>query len=120
MDKTIKPKTTSKSGVAGGLILPYHLWVDDLRPTVVCEGEKDMAFARQNGFNAISLGGCHNIPTIFLDSFKDRTVYISYDNDAPGRDGAIKLASALYSVTKKIYICDISKYCIEDKEDVTD
>jgi hypothetical protein len=120
MDKTIVPKTKSDSGAPAGLILPYHLWIDDNRDTIICEGEKDMLFARAHGFNAISLGGCNNIPQMFLESFKDRTVYIVYDNDNPGKAGAIKLANALYSVTKNIYICNIGEYCPENKEDVTD
>lgn len=119
MEKIV-PKSTSKSGVPSGLILPYHLWHNDLSPTIICEGEKDMVMARNNGYNAISLGGCNNIPTVMLDSFKDRAVYIVYDNDNAGRSGAKKLASALFSVTKKIYICDIGKYVKENKEDITD
>ena len=119
-DKTIKPKTTSNPKVQGGLVLPYHLWENDFTPTIICEGEKDMAFARTYGYNAISLGGSKAIPTTLLDSFKDRQIYIVYDNDAAGREGALKLASALYSVSKYVYIADISKYCTEDKEDITD
>ena len=70
MDKSVLPKSRSKPGVKGGLVLPHHLWFNDMRPTVICEGEKDMLFARQNGFNAISLGGCNNIPTTLLEHFK--------------------------------------------------
>jgi 5S rRNA maturation endonuclease (ribonuclease M5) len=120
VDSEIKPKSKSKSGAPAGLVLPYHLWVDDYTPTVVCEGEKDMAMARTKGYNAISLGGCRNLPTHMLEAFRDRQVYIVYDNDAPGRAGAKKLASALYSVTKNVYIADIGKYVKEEKEDITD
>lgn len=120
MDKHYLPKSTSKSGVPGGLILPYHLWIDDTRPTIICEGEKDMVVARQHGYNAISLGGCNNIPSVMLDSFKDRIVYIVYDNDGPGKAGALKLASALFSVTKNLYIAEIGEFVKENKEDITD
>jgi hypothetical protein len=119
-DKAALPKTKSRSGVPAGLVLPYHLWINDDTPTIICEGEKDMAIARTYGYNAISLGGCNNIPHVLLDSFKDRYVYIVYDNDAPGRAGATKLASALYSVTKFVHIADIGQYVKEDKEDITD
>jgi hypothetical protein len=47
-------------------------------------------------------------------------VYIVYDNDTPGREGAVKLASALFNVTKYVYICNIGEYVKEDKEDITD
>lgn len=120
MDKAMKPKSMSKAGVPAGLVLPFHLWVDDMRPTVICEGEKDMTIARDHGYNAISLGGCNNIPTKMLDFFKDRYVYIVYDNDAAGKSGALKLASALFSVTKFVYIANIGEYVQEDKEDITD
>lgn len=120
MEKGVMPKAKSDAGVPGGLVLPYHLWIDNLEDTIICEGEKDMLFARMNGYNAISLGGCNNVPYTFLESFRDRKVYIVYDNDNAGRAGAIKLANALYSVTKHIYIANIGEYCKEDKEDITD
>ena len=120
MDKTVQPKSKSDAKVPAGLVLPYHIWINDPNPTVVCEGEKDMLFAREHGFNAISLGGCNNIPNTFMNQFADKTVYIVYDNDNPGRAGALKLANALYSVTHHVYIADIGKYVKEDKEDITD
>lgn len=120
MDKDTRPKSVSKAGATSGLVLPYHLWADDMSPTIICEGEKDMAIARQHGYNAISLGGCNNLPTAMLNMFADRCVYIVYDNDVPGRTGATKLASALYAVTKNVYIANIGDYVAEEKEDITD
>ena len=120
MEKNVIPKSRSNAGVPAGLILPYHLWKEDSNDTIICEGEKDMLFARQHGYNAISLGGCNNIPHTFLNKFKDKVIYIVYDNDAPGRAGAVKLANALYAVTKTVYICDIGKYVKNNKEDITD
>lgn len=114
------PKTKSKAGAPSGLILPYHHWIKDSAVTVICEGEKDMLFARQNGYNAISLGGCNNIPHLLLESFRDKFIYIVYDNDAPGRAGALKLAAALLEVSKNVYIANIGEYVKEDKEDITD
>lgn len=120
MDPDTRPKSMSKANAPAGMVLPYHLWIDDTAPTIICEGEKDMAIARTKGYNAISLGGCRNLPTHMLDAFRDRQVFIVYDNDTPGRAGAKKLASALYSVTKHVYIADIGQYVNEDKEDITD
>lgn len=120
MEKGVQPKSKSDFGVTAGLVLPYHLWINNDEDTVICEGEKDMLFARAHGYNAISLGGCNNIPHTMLEAFRDRTVYIVYDNDNPGRAGATKLANALYSVTKHIYIADIGKFVKENKEDITD
>lgn len=120
MEKDARPKSKSKHGAPAGLILPYHLWINDSAPTVICEGEKDMAIARSHGYNAISLGGARNIPTHMIECFRDKCIYIVYDNDAAGREGAKKLASTLFSVTKHIYIANIGDYVKEEKEDITD
>lgn len=120
MNKEVRPKTTSKPGAPAGLVLPFHLWADDMSPTIVCEGEKDMLVARMHGYNAISIGGCNNSPIRMLEFFKDRKVFIVYDNDSPGRSGAQKLANTLFAVTKHVYIADIGKYVKEEKEDITD
>ena len=119
-DKTLIPKTKSRAGIPTGMVRPYHLWIDDYSPTIVCEGEKDMAIARTFGYNAISLGGCNNIPNVLLNNFKNRRVYIVYDNDVAGKAGATKLVSALYSVTKDVYVASIGDYVKENKEDITD
>lgn len=120
MDKTVRPKTLSKPDAPAGLVLPAHLWTNDRTPTVVCEGEKDMVFARAHGYNAITLGGANNVPTLMKNLFSKRTVYIVYDNDNAGRAGAKKLANMLYNVVDAIYIADIGKYVKEEKEDITD
>ena len=119
-ESNVKPKTKSKQGVPAGLVLPFHLWEEDYSPTIVCEGEKDMAIARTHGYNAISLGGCNNLPTTLINSFKDRLVYIVYDNDNPGKAGAKKLANFLFGTAKEIRICNIGDYVKENKEDITD
>lgn len=120
VDKTVRPKTKSKPDAPAGLVLPAHLWVNDRTPTVVCEGEKDMCFARAHGYNAITLGGAGNLPTLMKNLFSKRQVYIVYDNDNAGRAGAKKLANSLYGIADSIYIADIGKYVKEEKEDITD
>ena len=54
------PKIKSRKGALAGLIIPFDIWRQDDEPnkwTVLCAGEKDMAVARSNGFNAITLTG---------------------------------------------------------------
>lgn len=97
--RTYSPKGTTKvmsqSG-AKNLILPFDLWREDDRPTILCAGEKDMAISRAMGFNAITFtGGEMSFPKLFKHSFKGRDVYITYDNDKTGEDGANQAAFML-------------------------
>lgn len=90
-----KPKVRSMAG-AKNLILPFDLWREDPRPTILCAGEKDMAITREKGFNAITFtGGEMSFPKLFKHSFKGKDVYIPYDNDKTGLDGALKAAYEL-------------------------
>lgn len=93
-----KPKVLSRTG-AKNLIVPFDLWREDDSPTVLCAGEKDMAIARAMGFNAITFtGGENSFPKLFKHSFKGRHVFIVYDNDQAGEDGAAKAAFELAQV----------------------
>lgn len=90
-----KPRVMSQKE-AKNLIYPFDLWRDDDRPTVLCAGEKDMAITRTMGFNAITFtGGEMSFPKLFKYSFKGKRVYIVYDNDATGINGALKAAYEL-------------------------
>lgn len=76
------------------LIVPFDLWrTNTEQPTILAAGEKDMAILRTLHFNAITFtGGEQSFPKLFKHSFKDRHVYIMYDNDDAGREGAKKAA----------------------------
>ncbi|MFL6554878.1 MAG: toprim domain-containing protein, partial [Bacillus sp. (in: firmicutes)] len=107
-----KPKVLSQRG-AKTLLLPFDLWREDERPTLLCAGEKDMAIGRQMGFNALTFtGGEQAFPKLFKHSFKGKKVYICYDNDQAGHEGARKVASLLrdcgaipYVVTAHYLVC---------------
>lgn len=89
------PKVVSEKG-AKSLLLPFDLWVKDERPTLLCAGEKDMAISRSNGFNAITFtGGEQAFPKLFKASFRGKYIYIVYDNDQAGQEGARKVAAKL-------------------------
>jgi hypothetical protein len=95
-----KPKVLSrKSDLPVGkksFIVPYDLWIEDDRPTLLCAGEKDMVITRQNGFNAITFTGGENaFPKLFKASFRNKHIYIVYDNDQAGQEGSRKAASLL-------------------------
>ena len=94
--RNYKPNRDNKViGTKGSknLIMPFDLWREDSRDTLLVAGEKDMAIARSHGFNAITFtGGEQSFPKLFKKSFKDRKIHIIYDNDAAGREGALKAA----------------------------
>ena len=117
-----KPKVKSRLGAVNGLIIPFDLWdstpVD--RWTIVCAGEKDMAVARSNGFNAITITGGEKMYPITPQYFKDRLVAICYDNDDAGRAGAIKLANTLLKYTPHVKVVTDFHEGMENKEDITD
>lgn len=116
-------KMRSRSGSMMGLIIPYDLWVETPpeRWTLFCAGEKDMAVARSNGFNAITLTGGEKMLPRINNAFIDRRVAICYDNDTAGREGAIALAKHLWKYTHHIkIITGFHEVCKEEKEDITD
>lgn len=116
-----KPKMRSRANCPAGLIVPYDIWKDSTKVTVLCAGEKDMAVARSNGLNAITFtGGEQAVPKI-LEPFRDRTVAICYDNDDAGKAGAIKVAAALAPIAATVKIVSgFHEVCKENGEDITD
>jgi hypothetical protein len=118
-----KPKCKSRTGALAGLIIPYDLWKDtpENRVTLVCAGEKDMAVARSNGFNAITFTGGENFPKRVLKLLRNRRVAIVYDNDDAGKVGARELAVSLLPYTTDVkVVTGFHEVCKENKEDITD
>ncbi len=118
-----KPKMKSRIGATAGLIIPFDIWKETSpnRWTLLCAGEKDMAVARSNGFNAITLTGGEGAHPVQPAYFKDRKVAIVYDNDGPGISGANRLAKFLSRYTDKIKVVTrFHEICKEEHEDITD
>lgn len=117
-----KPKLKGRQGSPTGLIIPYDQWVESSvkRTTIICAGEKDMAVARSNGLNAITLTGGEMAKPLFLAPFRDRNVVICYDNDEAGLKGAIQLATQLTGVANSVRVCTKFHEGMEPKEDITD
>lgn len=116
-------KSIVDKGIPNGVVIPFDAWLNDTRPTLLCEGEKDMLVARSKGFNAITLtGGCKApINDGMLEFFKDKEVYIVYDNDNAGREGSLKIANQLYkSGCLKVKNVQTFHNGMLDKEDITD
>lgn len=116
-----KPKNEYNKNANSGDIIPFDIWKNDFRNTIICEGEKDMIVARSQGFNTITLtgGAQSNLQKDYLSYFKGRNVYICYDNDDAGRVGALKRYKELKDICN-VYITNISSICVINKEDVTD
>lgn len=116
-----RPKVKSREGATNGLIIPYDLWRENSKTTLICAGEKDMAVARSFGFNAITITGGENALPAMLKEFNDRTVIICYDNDSTGINAAHKLAMFLKAHCKTVKVCtSFHEVCKEPKEDITD
>lgn len=117
------PKVKSRIGCPAGLIIPFDIWREtpETRWTLICAGEKDMAVARTNGFNAITITGGEGTLPIQPNYFRNRRVAICYDNDDTGHRGAKKLARFLSNYTDQIKIVTgFHEICKENKEDITD
>ena len=117
------PKWKSREGCSVGHIVPYDLWRHSpkTRATILCAGEKDMAVARSQGFNAITITGGENMLPMYTSEFKDRDVILCYDNDYGGKTGAIRVANHLLQYCKSVKIClGFHEVCKQEKEDITD
>lgn len=116
-----KPKNEYNKNANMGDIIPFDIWKNDFRDTIICEGEKDMIVARSQGFNAITLtGGAQAaLQNDYLPYFEGRNVFICYDNDDAGRQGSLKRYKEL---KEKCNVCvtNIGSVCVLNKEDVTD
>lgn len=116
-------KIRSRIGTTTGLIIPFDIWRDTPvhRWTLLCAGEKDMAVARSNGFNAITLTGGEKALPKLITVFKDRRVAICYDNDEAGITGAKALAAALQPYASEVkVVTGFHEVCKEHGEDITD
>lgn len=117
-----QPKIKSRIGCPTGLIIPFDTWVEspETRMTILCAGEKDMAVARSQGLNAITLTGGESTLPAQSTYFKNRHVAIVYDNDETGRHGAVKLANHLLKYTQYVKVVTNFHECLSEKEDITD
>lgn len=113
------PKTKLSKGIKN-LIFPYDLW-DREKETLLVAGFKDCATARSYGYNAITFThGEGSLPKLFKNVFKGKKIYIIYDNDPAGKQGAIKTAIFIRESGGFPYIVDLSIVCAEHGEDIHD
>ena len=116
-------KCVSRKGGPNGMVIPFDIWrhTPKDRWTVLCAGEKDMAVARSNGLNAITLTGGEQILPAVLAEFEGRNIAVCYDNDNTGKVGAIKVCTLLKEVAATVKnVTGFHEICSADKEDITD
>lgn len=126
------PKYKTTRGAVSGIMGTTKLFDPKKDEIIIAAGEKDMLVLTAFGFNAVTLMGGEKIkPTYYKNVFKDKKIYIAYDNDKAGMEGALDLAKWLYRYTRTIKVLnigdvfneldgDLTAVATEDKEDVTD
>lgn len=109
-------------GTKGSLIVGFDQWVYDPRPTLICEGQKDMLIARSKGFNAICFtNGAQALPAFYEKYFKDKVINIVYDKDEAGKNGSEKLAMFLKDCgASEIKIVTSFQETLPEKGDIWD
>lgn len=126
------PKYRNTSGALAGIVGTTKRFKPSEKYIIIAAGEKDMLELNAHGFNAVTLLGGEKVkPKFYKKLFKDKEVYIAYDNDEKGIEGALELAKWLYRYTTKIKVLnvgdvynelegDLTAVAKENKEDVTD
>jgi hypothetical protein len=97
--------------------------IDNVRDkkVYIFEGELDTLCAISQGLNAITVtGGAGSWKLEFNKYFIDKEVYICYDVDNTGINGAKKVANILSEVTDKIYLVDLPIDKLPEHGDFTD
>lgn len=88
------PKVKSRFGAKAGYFIPDVTKLMTQDEVLICAGEKDMAIARSLGFEAYCItGGENRLPSDYGFAFRNKKVYVMYDNDDAGISGAKKLGS---------------------------
>ena len=92
---SIPPKYFGVTGQRSGIFNADCLWT--AHDVIVCEGEIDAMLITQAGYNACtSTAGAVTWKPEWANLFAGvQRIYICYDNDAAGREGALKVRSTL-------------------------
>lgn len=75
---------------------------------VITEGETDCILLNQHGIPAVThTAGAATFRPQWGPLFTDKTVYVCYDNDKPGKDGARKVKKTLDTYAAGVFIVEI-------------
>jgi hypothetical protein len=93
-----------------------HLQLDGV---LICEGEPDTILACQLGLPAIThTAGAETFKAEWAPLFTDKRVYICYDNDPAGKNGAEKAANIISKTAAEVRIIELPVK--NEKDDFTD
>lgn len=88
---------------------------------VITEGEMDCVILNQFGIPAVThTAGAATFRPAWASEFVDKDVWICYDNDDAGRQGAKKVERVLSAFASNVYIMDIGAVLPTKGADVTD
>lgn len=127
---TKKPKQLNYPGF-GSPVRLYGLDIIESQRIIICAGELDKLLLRYFGFPSICGTGGENT---WFDEwnylFKDKDVYIIFDQDDAGKNSSIKIAKSLFGTAQSIKIVefdiykgdgfDVSNYFLDEKKTKTD
>jgi P4 family phage/plasmid primase-like protien len=90
---------------SSSFIFPYEHFKDsDDDVVVLCEGEKDAINLCSYGINAVTLGAATAKWEKYAKELEGKTVYIWFDNDKAGYQGAVDRYSEIDGFAKDVYI----------------
>jgi DNA primase len=89
-----KPKELSMSG---HIPLPYNVRLLNGEPGQIylCEGVIDTLTLLEQGFPSVGVPGAANFKPAWADLFRNKSVHVAFDPDAPGESGAAKTIERL-------------------------
>ena len=86
----------------------YPIRAAESDPIIIAEGEFKALLLNQLGFNAIApTGGASTWSHDWNNLFKDKQVYIMYDIDQAGINGAKRVAKEIYDLATSVKIVDL-------------
>lgn len=118
-DEHIKHHKGPQFGDAKCKVYPSPTYLKPCDTLLLCEGEKDAITANCHGASAITFtSGAGALPSDLKMLDQYNKIVIAYDNDDKGREGALKVAKALWSEDCEVSIVEWNG--VPDQYDVTD
>lgn len=94
------PRGPKELSLSGTIPIPYNCRLLDGEPGQIymCEGVIDTLTLLEQGFPAVGVPGAANFKPSWAGLFRNKTVHVAFDPDAPGESGAAKAIERLASM----------------------
>lgn len=104
------------------ILYPSHVIDGNPARVIITEGELKALLLIQHGFYAVSgTAGASTWKKEWNGLFRDRDVILAYDNDEPGKAGALRVAHNLKGIARSVKAIALpSEMRSPDQKDVTD